>query len=1152
MNPSQAQTSDWWKFFAPKALSRAWKVPGQRWALEGLAVVFLTIIGIVEVRSAPIESHLFSSVDRHLRFRLKPGAGKLERPGAGPYDERLGFSRLSGFLTRLQQNQYKITAQARVPTLARVLAAVGLSGIYHEKSQAGLAITDRSGAPLFDASYPARIYPEFGSIPPLLVNTILFIENRQLLDDSHPQRNPAIEWARQGRAVIDLGIHTVDRKHSIIGGSTLATQLEKMRHSPGGRTGSVFEKARQVASASLRSYLYGVDTRESQRQIIRDYLNSMPLAATPAQGEVIGLGDGLKAWYGADFSKVNQLLSADEANLDRPATMERARAYREVLSLFLALRAPGWYLVGHPAQLRVQTDRYLRALADSRIISPGLRDLALASNLQPRPDSVEKETVNFVSNKAPDAIRAGLLPLLGLDNAYALDRLDLTVKTTLDKRAQDASTGFLESLSDPKNVAAANLNQYQLLDGGNPTKVIYSVTLYEQTGGVNQLRVQTDNFDQPLDINQGTRLQLGSTAKLRTIVHYLEIVATLHDRYATMSPEQLKTTPVISGDVLTAWAISYLSSAKDKSLEPMLEASLQRTYSGNPGEAFFTGGGLHSFANFESSENGQMFTVSNAFQHSVNLAFIRLLRDIEHYYRYRVPGASPDVLDNPDNPARMRYLARFADMEGREFEKRFYEKYRNQTADQALNTLISGVNLTPLRAAVIFRSVRPEAGRDKFNAFLAAHFPAQELANPKLGDLYAKYGIDKFNLQDRGYLARVHPLELWLLNYREHHPQATLAEIDAKSTNERQQVYQWLFKSHYKHAQDKRIETLLESDSFALITKEWRRLGYPFDSLVPSYATAIGVSGDTPAALSKLVGIILSGGVLYPTERIQQLHFGVATPFETILDRHIQPGSQVLLPQIAALVRQDMLGVVQNGTGRRAHDGIKLPDGTVLPIGGKTGTGDNEFHIYAKNGGLLATHTVNRTAAFTFFIGDRFFGTVLAFVPGKQAASYDFTSALAVQILKDLTPSFLPAIESAEPQHFTARPATSSPQKPPLRTQLAKPAPAKPAAVNPAPADAAPADAAPANAAPTNPAPTNPAPANPAPASSVPANPAPANAAPAGSAPASPTPANPAPANPAPANAAPTSPAPADPAPANAAPANAAPVNPAPASPAPQ
>jgi membrane peptidoglycan carboxypeptidase len=1020
MNPSQAGTSDWWRFVASKGLSRAWTIRRQRWILAVLAVIFLAIVAIIELRSAPIESRLFAIIDRRLTFRLEPGPSpEVQQPGDGPYDERLGFSSLADFTAHLQQNGYRITAQARVPGPAHTLARLGLYGIYHEKTQAGLKIEDRDGDPLFDARYPDRIYPEFRNVPPLVVSTLLFIENRRLHDASHPEQNPAIEWGRMGKAMLDLAVHTVDRKHSIIGGSTLATQLEKMRHSPGGRTGSVREKIRQVASASLRSYLDGTDTREARQRIIRDYVNSIPLAATPAQGEVIGLGDGLQAWYGADFATVNELLCADEASLDERASLERARAYREVLSLFLALRAPGWYLVRHPDLLKIQTNRYLRALAASGVISPRLRDLALRSGQEPHPEPVRKGTTNFVSNKAPDAVRSTLVPLLGLSNTYALDRLDLAVKTTLDKKAQDSATQFLKGLSDRSKVAAANLNQYQLLDSGNPGSVIYSVTLYEQKAGANQLRVQTDNFDQPLDINQGTRLQLGSTAKLRTLIHYLEIVAALHDQYAAMPPEQLKAASVIRGDVLTTWALSYLSSAENKGLEPMFEAALQRKYSGNPGEAFFTGGGLHTFENFEESEDSEIMTVSEGFQRSVNLVFIRLLRDIERYHRYRVPGASPDVLTDPSNPSRAMYLARFADLEGREFLQRFYEKYRNQTPDQALSTLISGEHITPLRAAVIFRSVRPEDGPEKFDAFLSSHLPDETLAKANLGDLYAKYGPDKFNLQDRGYLARVHPLELWLLSYRERHPQASLAEIFANSSSERQQVYQWLFHSRYRYAQNKRIETLIEIDSFAEIHRAWKRLGYPFDSLVPSYATAIGVSGDTPAALAKLVGVILSDGVLYPTERIQQLHFGPGTPSDTILAHRLEPGSRVLLPQIARIVRREMLGVVQNGTGRRARAGVKLPDGAVLAIGGKTGTGDNQFHIYAKNGGLLGAHTVNRTATFVFFIGDRFFGTVLAFVPGKAAESYDFTSALAVQLLKDLTPAFLPVIEKAEPEHFT-------------------------------------------------------------------------------------------------------------------------------------
>jgi hypothetical protein len=57
---------------------------------------------------------------------------------------------------------------------------------------------------------------------------------------------------------------------------------------------------------------------------------------------------------------------------------------------------------------------------------------------------------------------------------------------------------------------------------------------------------------------------------------------------------------------------------------------------------------------------------------------------------------------------------------------------------------------------------------------------------------------------------------------------------------------------------------------------------------------------------------------------------------------------------------------------------------------------------------MIGSKVVSRTAAFVFFIGDRFYGTVLAFVPGKTAGNYHFTSALAVQVLKDLEQQLLP------------------------------------------------------------------------------------------------------------------------------------------------
>ena len=36
----------------------------------------------------------------------------------------------------------------------------------------------------------------------------------------------------------------------------------------------------------------------------------------------------------------------------------------------------------------------------------------------------------------------------------------------------------------------------------------------------------------------------------------------------------------------------------------MLNAAMERKYSGSPREKFFTGGGVHTFVNFEPSEDG--------------------------------------------------------------------------------------------------------------------------------------------------------------------------------------------------------------------------------------------------------------------------------------------------------------------------------------------------------------------------------------------------------------------------------------------------------------------------------------------------------------------------------------------------------------------
>lgn len=965
------------------------------------------VLLFAEARTSWLQARVFASAARHISYTVEPGASPSVRfPSTGPADHRLGYSALPAFIARLEARGFEIAAQARWSRAAQLVADAGLYPVYRETAQAGLTILDRHGRVAYAARTPQHAYGRFDAIPPLVVDSLLFIENRTLLEPGVSRRNPAIEPRRFARAVLDIARRTVDRGYPASGGSTLATQLEKLRHSPGGRTGSVAEKGRQMLSASLRAYLDGEDTLAARQQLVADYLDALPLGAVPGYGEVIGLGDGLRAWYGADVTEVNRLLAAGgRAPAGARELAERARAYRQVLSLVLAARRPARYLGPEREVLDRRTDGYLRALAAAGVISTGLRDAALAVRLEPRA-RVELPPPAFTARKAVDATRVRLLDLLGVGRLYDLDRLDVRVRATTDRAVQDEATRILEQLGDRRYARTAGLAADRLVARGDPGRITYSLTLYERGPSGLELRVQSDTYDNPLNVSEGTRLELGSTAKLRTLVTYLEIVEELHREHTAPSPGARGARL----DPLSRWAADYLARAVDPSLEAMLEAAMRRTYSASPAEAFFTGGGRHTFRNFDAKDDGRVMSVREAFQRSVNLVFIRLMRDIVAY-RIARDTEAPAVLADPAHPARAAYLSRFADLEGREFLRRFYERHAGATPGEALRRLAHAGPRTPVRLAVIFRSVRPQADVPALGAFLEAHAAGGRPPAARVAALHEQYDPERWNLQDRGYLARVHPLELWLVAYLDAHPDATFAEAVAASVAARQDAYRWLFAGKNRRAQRRAIQVVAETDAFRAIHASWRRLGYPFDALVPSYATALGSSGDSPAALAELAGIILNDGIRLPRVHVAGVRFAEGTPYDTSLVRRPAAGERLLSSPVAARLREELVAVVEHGTGRRLAGGIRLPGGRVLPVGGKTGTGDNRFTTFGPGG--RSSRVVNRTAAFVFTIGDRHVGTLMAFVEGPAAGAYDFTSALPVQVLKHLVPTLAPLFEEA-------------------------------------------------------------------------------------------------------------------------------------------
>ncbi|HTZ37397.1 MAG TPA: transglycosylase domain-containing protein [Stellaceae bacterium] len=1010
--------------------------PRRRWhlpLLRGITLLrWMTLAGVLaivgwaasyEMRSSSLEASYFTRLDARMTAPAEPGASTAIRfPKSGPYDERLGYTRLPRFISDLTADGFTVQDQARwSPALTRFVGW-GAFPIYREKDRAGLSIFDRSGGEVYRTRFPEKAYRDFASVPPLVVNSLLFIEDRYLFDAQYPERNTAVEWNRFALAAAGRLVRLVVPHFSEGGGSTLATQIEKFRHSPQGLTGGVGEKMRQMLTASARMYIDGANTMGRRQQVVMTYLNSTPLASMPGYGEVIGVPEALWVWFGTDAAEAAAILDGTPRNAAEWA--RKGQVYREVLSLILSERRPSYYLLANRAALSTLTDKYLRALSDSGVIEPPLRDAALAAELHFRTQPPPLSAVSFVREKATEDIRDKLVSLLKLPDLYSLDRLDLTAQTTIDTAAQARVMAVLQRLSDPAFVRQAGMVGEQLLSpSNNLSKVTYSFLLYERGADGNYLRVRADSLNKPFDINSDAKLMLGSTAKLRTLATYLEIVRQLRLRFLGLPPRDLLRIAATAQDPITGWAAGYMAHAGDRSLAPMLDAAMQRRYSAAPG-SFFTGGGTQIFGNFESTENAGEPTLYVAFEHSINLAFIRLMRDVVTYYNAQGGVELSRLLNDPNDPDREAYLQRFADADGRRFLYRFYRDFRGLNPDQTTQLMVSRTRPDPRKLATIYLSMHPDARLAELARFLLAHLPQDTLTEAELWHVFLTYSPERLSLKDRGYVSGIHPLELWLAAYLQDHPGASWDEVVNASADVRQQVYSWLFKgSLYK--QDERIKILLEQEGFNRILDNWRALGYPFAHLVPSLGTVIGASGDRPDALAELMGIILNDGVKLPNESISRLQFAAGTPYETTLVRSAQP-VQVMAPEVAQTLRRALTGVVAEGTAARLRGAYIAPDGSALPVGGKTGTGDNRFDRFGAGGGMISSRAVDRTATFVFFLGDRFFGTVTIYVPGPDAGQFHFSSALAVQLLKVLQPELAPLLSA--PATAEASPAkTGSP-----------------------------------------------------------------------------------------------------------------------------
>jgi membrane peptidoglycan carboxypeptidase len=984
--------------------------PITRW-LWGAAVAAAVLVAVAyEIMTSGLEARLLSRYTAKLSYELGPGpSDSIVFPHAGPFDDRRGYSRIQEFESRLEGYGFQIDRQTRLsPELLRLISW-GLNPPYRESPVASLVVRGKGGVPLFEGVGREHQFGSFEEIPLILVSSLLFMENRELLHPFDPRANPAIDWGRLAKAGLLYIGNRLGLPVPLQGGSTLATQLEKYQHSPDGRTNSIGDKLRQVVSATLEAYRDGADTRSFRRDIVLDYFNTVPLGGASDYGEINGLGEGLHVWFGLDLTEVRKDLA------DGAATLRKARAYKDALALLVAVRAPTKYLANSQDALEEKVDQYIRLLAKAGVIDRDLAERAVATPLAFLPRAPVNPNPPFTEQKAANAIRTTLMRMLDLSSLYELDRLDLEADSPIDPALQREVGHLFRRLADPEFVKAKGLNQKHLLLDGDPTKVTYSLMLFESTPEGNLLRVHADNLDRPFDINDGVKMDFGSTAKLRTLAHYLGIVTLLYDEFSGLDAAELARQDTAARDPITRWAIAALRKEKGLDLDGFLQRALDRKYSASPYEEFFTGGGLHTFDNFDKEDNGRILTVRQALISSTNLVFIRLMRDLVRYHRARLDYDAEKVLKDLHNPARLRLLEEAADDEARTLLYKAYESYRGESPERIIARLLGSRAESARHQAMLFFAWHPSASETDLAGWLRERV-RKPTSPDEVRRLAKAYGGSDLTLSDYGYLLSRHPLEIWCAGELAREPDARWNELLERSAAARRLVSAWLFKTRNRGAQETRLRIRIEKDAFARMTPSWQRLGFPFERLVPTLATAIGNSSDRPAALAELMGIILNDGVRRPTLRVTQLHWGRGTPYETIMTPKPAQGERVMAPAVARALRGVLAEVVEGGTARRLAGAFSETDGTPVIAGGKTGSGDNRFKTFNRHGGLISSRPVNRTATFAFYVGDRYFGVLTAFVPREEAGRYTFTSALPVTILKLLAPAInLRLLETPEP-----------------------------------------------------------------------------------------------------------------------------------------
>jgi len=452
-------------------------------------------------------------------------------------------------------------------------------------------------------------------MPPLVVELLLAQETRP-----YWRAVPSYAPVLLPRFFKVLGLRALGLTEQ--GGSTIPTQLRKVLSSPGHRTTSMDDKIRQMVGAEFDLYREGFSTEETRKDILLDYANHVFLGGETGYPAVYGFCDGFRRYFNRKIRDVRKDLARSEA---RSSDLRRkASALKQAALLVSIIPLPNKRIKknedGETPIIERAAQRHITYLEDQGMISPKLAEVARKTKVELRRYDLPSERPvmrGMAWTTAKEFLREGLNLNQKVFNHY-FDGMNIEVYTSYDKALQQALHRTFESRQKQQGEAQK-----------------YSVYLVQSDPASSRVIAE---YSSDRQFNTKGLLGLGSTAKARVLVEYLQMVEWLHTHRNQIVPLQKgirelyipnnrfanlnkKTT-----DELTQTLLGWMANTADRSLTEVLEDSVRRKYSAQE-VTFYTGGDPWAPKNLPPGSLPPM-NVADAFTSSNNLVFVHMLEEI--------------------------------------------------------------------------------------------------------------------------------------------------------------------------------------------------------------------------------------------------------------------------------------------------------------------------------------------------------------------------------------------------------------------------------------------------------------------------------------------------------------------------------------------